>query len=49
MEILDLKQQIEDRYAGMKAEVFRASKLRAEETEQLANCVQNDMGRISEG
>ena len=29
-------------------ELLKVSKIRAEETEQQASCVQNDMGRISE-
>ena len=43
-----LAKQVEERHNQLKMEVLRASKIRAEETEQLANCVQNDMGRISE-
>lgn len=39
---------IEEKSNNLKMEVLRGSKIRAEETESLANAVQNDVGRISE-
>lgn len=43
-----LSRQVDERWNGLKMELLRGSKIRAEETESLSNCVQNDMGRISE-
>jgi len=43
-----LQKVMDEKWNNLKTEMLRGSKVRAEETENLANCVQNDVGKISE-